>query len=135
MAVVTTVLGLALPEWPGISLYVAGKPAGELWLIANHGGPCPVFVAWGVPVVGLAASERAVQIVSDIARFSEYRNHDANVAAEVAIPVVRGKRLRAVLDARAVHRDQLDLGELELLVQAGSSLASAWPETAGDRHV
>lgn len=85
-----------LPDlnWAGFYRVVGG----ELVLGPFQGKPACIRIPIGQGVCGTAAATRATQLVPDVHAFPGHIACDAASRAELAIPVVRGGEVVAVLD-------------------------------------
>lgn len=116
-----------MPDLFSLGVYLTGHPGSHLWLGPSQGPPALARIAWGEGVVGSCALERAVQIVAETRRFHGYRPPYAEIASEIALPLVRNRIVMGVLWASSVSSGRFGVVEAELLQGVAERLEAAWP--------
>jgi len=96
MANIAALIGLALPDlnWAGFYRMVGG----ELVLGPFVGKPACIRIPLGTGVCGTAASTGVTQLVPDVHAFPGHIACDAASRSELVVPVIRAKKVIAVLD-------------------------------------
>ncbi|NMP21903.1 GAF domain-containing protein [Sulfobacillus harzensis] len=115
----------------GVSVYAPLKVGGELYAAASAGLAGPLSVAWGAPLAGLAASERAAQFAGDARAFPDYQGGWLGVASVLAVPIMRAPQLYGVLEVRSHGSGSFGVDEAELTGLVASQLADRWPARQG----
>ncbi|MDA8206134.1 MAG: GAF domain-containing protein [Thermaerobacter sp.] len=112
----------------GVSIYGVVKPGSGLVLAAGAGLAGPMAAAWGAPIAGLAAQEQAAQFAGQARAFHDYLGGWMGVAECIAVPVMRDRRLFAVLEIRSHEEGRLGLAEAELTARLAADIALVWPQ-------
>ena len=118
----------ALPELNWAGFYFAR--AGELVLGPFQGKPACVRIAWGKGVCGTAAARGAAILVPDVDAFPGHIACDEASRSELAVPVVAGGRVVAILDLdspRLSRFDEADRAGCERLVSILLAHHPDWP--------
>ena len=110
----------------GVSVYGAQRPVADLVLLASAGRMGPLRVAWGAPLAGLAARERAVQFVGEGRVFPDYLGGWLGVVGCIAVPIMRDRQVFAVLEIRSHEAERLGLFDAEIVLAAAEQLADKW---------
>jgi GAF domain-containing protein len=108
MANVTALLRTFWPEWTWLGFYRVSHPGHDLILGPFSGPPAPLVIPWGQGIIGSCAQERTVQIVGATKKFQGYIPTIAETRCGVALPIIHGNHLQAVLDCQAPSEDGVD---------------------------
>jgi hypothetical protein len=129
---------LAFSRWlsfaHGLTLYREAEGTDgrqRLYPVLTLGLPGPLEVMWGLPVAGLAARDRATQWVADPRLLRRYAAFGTEAAEVLAVPVIFGRRLLAVLEVRAQESGCLEFPIAEALVAVAEAMAERWPGAQG----
>jgi len=118
----------ALPELNWAGFYIVRE--GELVLGPFQGKPACVRIAWGKGVCGTAAARGAAILVPDVDAFPGHIACDAASRSELAVPLVAGCRVVAILDLdspRLGRFDDADRAGCERLVAVLLAQHPDWP--------
>src|SRR5271155_3660292 len=118
----------ALPELNWAGFYFAR--GGELVLGPFQGKPACVRIAWGNGVCGTAAARGTAVVVPDVDAFPGHIACDAASRSELAVPLVAGGRVVAILDLdspRPGRFDEEDRAGCERLVAILLAHHPDWP--------
>jgi L-methionine (R)-S-oxide reductase len=96
----------ALPELNWAGFYFTR--AGELVLGPFQGKPACVRIAWGKGVCGAAAARGMAVVVPDVDAFPGHIACDAASRSELAVPLVAGGRVVAILDLDSPRLGRFD---------------------------
>lgn len=132
----TGVLGILrqrLGPSAGVSLYAPTKHQGDLYAVATAGWAGPLWVTWGLPVAGLAASERSAQFCGDARAFPDYQGGWLGIQSVLAVPIIRGTSFYGVLEARGHEGHGFGVEEAELTGTVASLIAEAWPASVDQK--
>lgn len=95
-----------LPELNWAGFYFAKE--GELVLGPFQGKPACVRIAWGNGVCGTAAARGTAIVVPNVNAFPGHIACDAASRSELAVPLVAGGRVVAILDLDSPRRGRFD---------------------------
>jgi L-methionine (R)-S-oxide reductase len=118
----------ALPEVNWAGFYFTRQ--GELVLGPFQGKPACVRIAWGKGVCGTAAARGMAVVVPDVDAFPGHIACDAASRSELAVPLVAGDRVVAILDLdspRLGRFDDEDRAGCERLVAILLAHHPEWP--------
>jgi L-methionine (R)-S-oxide reductase len=96
----------ALPELNWAGFYFTRE--GELVLGPFQGKPACVRIAWGKGVCGTAAARGTAIVVPDVDAFPGHIACDAASRSELAVPLVAGGRVVAILDLDSPRLGRFD---------------------------
>ena len=119
MALISSILKNEFNEWIFCGFYrVVNK---ELLEIGPYQGsiiPCG-HITFNRGVCGASAKEKQTIIVNDVSKFPGYISCDSQTISEIVVPVIKDKKLLAVLDidgSRISQFDATDKSGLEKIV-------------------